>query len=32
MSAELLAGNRFVPTGGEWIEPDAPVETVVRFG
>lgn len=32
MGDELLAGNRFVPTGGEWIEPDAPDETIVRFG
>jgi hypothetical protein len=29
----LLAGNRHLPTGQDWIEPDAaPVETVVRFG
>lgn len=28
---DLLQGNCFVPTGGEWIEPDAQVETIVRF-
>jgi hypothetical protein len=29
----LLSGNRHLPTGQDWIEPDAaPVETVVRFG
>ena len=29
---EMLASNRFVPTGQDWIEPDVPAETVVRFG
>lgn len=28
---ELLADNRFVPTGGAWIEPETPIETIVRF-
>lgn len=28
---ELLENNRFVPTGAEWIEPEVPVETIVRF-
>lgn len=28
---ELLAHNRFVPTGAGWIEPDVPAETIVRF-
>jgi hypothetical protein len=33
MGDELLASNRFVPTGQDWIEPDAvPLETIVRFG
>lgn len=32
MGTELLENNRFVATGAEWIEPEAPVETVVRFG
>ncbi len=32
MGDDLLAGNRFVPTGGDWIEPEMPVETIVRFG
>lgn len=32
MSDKPLTGNRFVPTGGDWIAPAAPVETVVRFG
>lgn len=32
MSNELLANNRFVPTGGAWVEPETPVETIVRFG
>ena len=32
MGDELLAGNRFVPPGGEVIEQDAPVAMVVRFG
>jgi hypothetical protein len=29
---ELLANNRIVPTGGEYIAPETPVETIVRFG
>ena len=29
---ELLQNNRFVPTGAEWIEPETPIETIVRFG
>ncbi|MDE1914897.1 MAG: hypothetical protein KGJ57_00070 [Sphingomonadales bacterium] len=32
MRGDLLAGNRCVPTGGDWIEPEAPVQTIVRFG
>ncbi|WP_243650136.1 MULTISPECIES: hypothetical protein [unclassified Sphingomonas] len=33
MGDTLLASNRFLPTGQDWIEPDAvPAETVVRFG
>jgi hypothetical protein len=33
MGDTLLSGNRHLPTGQDWIEPDAaPVETVVRFG
>lgn len=33
MRDTLLPGNRHLPTGQDWIEPDAaPVETVVRFG
>ncbi|WP_278374020.1 hypothetical protein [Sphingobium xenophagum] len=32
MGDHLLENNRFVPTGAEWIEPEAPVETIVRFG
>lgn len=31
MGGDLLANNRFVPTGAGWIEPEVPVETVVRF-
>lgn len=32
MDGALLPTNRLVPTGQDWIEPDAaPVETVVRF-
>lgn len=31
MSDHLLASNRFVPTGADWIEPEGPVETIVRF-
>lgn len=32
MDNSLLANNRFVPTGQDWIEPDrAQIETVVRF-
>ena len=29
---ELLSDNQFVPTGGAWVEPETPVETIVRFG
>lgn len=29
---ELLVGNQFVEPGADWIEPEVPVETVVRFG
>ncbi len=32
MGDELLADNRFVPFGSDWIEPETPAETVVRFG
>lgn len=32
MDHELLANNRFVPTGADWIAPDAKAELVVRFG
>ena len=32
MGDELLADNRFVPFGSDWIEPKTPVETIVRFG
>ena len=32
MGDELLAGNRHVPWGADKIAPDAPGETVVRFG
>ncbi|WP_375399036.1 hypothetical protein [uncultured Sphingomonas sp.] len=32
LGGQLLADNRFVPTGGTWIEPETPVETIVRFG
>lgn len=33
MNDTLLATNRFVPTGQDWIEQDiGPLETVVRFG
>ena len=32
MGDEMLDGNRFVPFGSEWIEPETPLETVVRFG
>ena len=32
MGDHLLDGNRFVPFGSERIEPDASVDTVVRFG
>lgn len=32
MSDELLADNRFVPFGSNWIEPETPVDTIVRFG
>lgn len=29
---ELLADNQFVPPGGAWMEPETPLETIVRFG
>lgn len=29
---ELLANNRFVAPGADWIAPEAPVETIVKFG
>ena len=32
MDGSLLPGNRFVATWSDWIEPEAPVETVVQFG
>jgi len=32
LSDDLLANNRFVATGADWIEPEAPVDTIVRFG
>jgi len=32
MGDELLANNRFVPPGANWIEPETPFETIVRFG
>lgn len=32
MGDELLANNQFVPTGADWIEPEAPLGAVVRFG
>lgn len=32
MGDELLANNRFVPPGEDWIEPETPFETIVRFG
>ena len=32
MGDELLKSNRFVATGAEWVEPESPVETIVRFG
>lgn len=32
MGDELLANNRFVPFGSDWIEPETPVQTIVRFG
>lgn len=31
MDDTLLPNNRFVPTGQDWIEPEAPTATVVRF-
>jgi hypothetical protein len=32
MGDTLLDGNRFLAPGAEWIEPEASLETVVRFG
>jgi hypothetical protein len=32
MGDELLDDNRFVPLGSDWIEPETPVGTIVRFG
>lgn len=31
MSNDLLESNQFVPTGADWIEPEVPTDTVVRF-
>lgn len=31
MGDDLLENNRFVAPGADWIEPDAPSETVVQF-
>lgn len=31
MGDELVANNIWLPHGEAWVEPDAPVETVVRF-
>jgi len=31
MGDQLMANNRFVPTGADWVEPETPVETIVRF-
>lgn len=31
MGDEMLANNRVVPTGGEWIAPETPIETIVQF-
>ena len=31
MRDELLANNAFVAPGAEWIEPEAPLETIVQF-
>ena len=32
MGDKLLADNRFVPFGSDWIEPEMPADTIVRFG
>ena len=32
MGNELLENNRYVPPGADWIAPEGPIETVVRFG
>jgi hypothetical protein len=32
MGDELLVNNRFVPPGADWIEPETPTGTIVRFG
>lgn len=31
MGDEMLANNRFVPPGADWIEPEAQMETIVQF-
>lgn len=31
MGDELIENNGFVPPGADWIEPDAPLETIVQF-
>lgn len=32
MGKALLANNRYLPTGQDWMEPEAPTDTVIRFG
>jgi hypothetical protein len=32
MADAPLPGNAFVQPGGDWIEPKAPIDTLVRFG
>ena len=32
MGNELLENNRWVAPGADWIQPEAPTETIVRFG
>lgn len=31
MGNQLMANNRFVPTGADWVEPEAALETIVQF-